>query len=159
MNIINGETPLGYNINSKYDDELEKYGKRALVMAENFLPSMTLGRYMQRGVNIALGEAGLVEPKKNYYDEDMTVPELLGRSVGVRKFNEQKELNSKLRDANNLKKHQDKDPKSNKSANQKEYDAKVKRIKKVANKEGFDLSGVESDGFGFGKSDFGFKLE
>jgi hypothetical protein len=147
LEILNGKTPLGYNIGLKYDSDLESYGKRLLVMAENYLPSMTLGRYMQRGVHIGLGEAGIVDPKKNYYDEDMTVKELGGRALGIRRFNEEKELNSKLRDAKNLKKHNNKNPKSDKKANQKQYDTTARRIKAQANKVGFDLTADDDVSF------------
>ncbi|MBD3831659.1 MAG: hypothetical protein IE890_14400, partial [Arcobacter sp.] len=97
--IVNGKTPLGYNIGSKYDSDLESYGQRALAMAENYLPSATLGRYAQRGVSIALSNLGMTEAKKNYYQEDMTAKELGGRALGIRRFNEQRELDSKMNNA------------------------------------------------------------
>ena len=145
LQIINGQTPLGYDINGKYDESLEKYGKRALVMAENYLPSMTLGRYMQRGVHIGLGAAGVVEPKKNYYDENMTVPELIGRAAGVRKFNEKKELKSKQKSASALKKHNDQAKNPDKKANQEQYNATARRIKQAAKAAGLDLTAGDDE--------------
>lgn len=103
IDVINGKTPLGYNINSKYDNSMEKYSKRALVMAENYLPSLTLGRYAQRAINIELGKLGFTEPKQNYYKEDMTYEELFYRAFGVRRFNEEKEILKRLREATNEK--------------------------------------------------------
>lgn len=158
LDMVNGKTPLGYNIGSVYDSDIEKYGKRALAMSENYLPSATLGRYAQRGVHIGLGEAGMVEPKKNYYGEDMTLTELGARAGGVRRFNEEKELKSKLKKAKNRKKYYDKNKSSDKIDNKKEYDKSIKKIKQANKKTGFDLGDVKNDGFGFGDSNFGLKL-
>lgn len=97
LNIVGGKTPLGYNINGKYDDNWDKIYKRGLVLAENYTPPLVTGRYGQRLVHIGLGELGLVEPKKNYYKEDMTVGELGLRALGVRKFNKKSEVNTALR--------------------------------------------------------------
>jgi len=149
MDIINGKTPLGYNIGSKYDTELEKYGKRALVMAENYLPSLTLGRYMQRGVHIGLADAGIVEGKKNYYGEDMTFTELGSRAMGVRKFNEAKEAQSKLKAAKNKKKHQTKKG-TDKKKTEEEYNKTAQRVNKAATKAGVVLPK--------GKDDFSFNV-
>lgn len=112
--VADGETPLGYKLYRKKEDDpdysaLEKYGLRALAMAENYFPSMTLGRYAQRGAQITLAEHGLAKPRKNYYDEDMTATELAGRALGVRKFNEEKELkkNTKKKTKKNKKKNKE----------------------------------------------------
>ena len=92
-----GKTPLGYDIDGKYDSAWETVYKRGLVLAENYTPSMSpSGRYGQRLIHIGLGEAGVVEPKKNYYKEDMTVQELALRALGVRKFNKASEVNKTL---------------------------------------------------------------
>lgn len=149
--MFQGKTPLGYPIADKYDDKLEQYGKRALAMSENFLPSITLGRYAQRAIGIGLGDAGIVEPKKNYYDEDMGYPELIQRAVGVRRFNEEKELKSKLKEAQNKKKYQDKQKNTDKKENQEEYDSLARRIKSVAKTD--ITSAPKKDGFDFPKFD------
>lgn len=146
VEIINGETPLGYEIGKKYDSALEKYGKRVLTLMENFLPSLTLGRYSIRSAHIGLGEAGIVEPKKNYYDEDLTIAELALRAAGVRNFNEQKEAASKLRAAKNLKKHKDKVDPKDKKAHEEEYNNSARRINQAAKAAGVNLSvGNSSD--------------
>lgn len=149
--MFQGKTPLGYNIADKYDDKLEQYGKRALAMSENFLPSLTLGRYAQRSIEIGLGKAGIVEPKQNYYGEDMGYPELIQRAVGVRRFNEEKELKTKLKEAGNKKKYEDKQKNTDKKENQKEYDATARRIKSVAKTD--ITSAPKEDGFSFPKFD------
>lgn len=149
--MFQGKTPLGYPIADKYDDKLEQYGKRALVMAENFLPSITLGRYAQRTIEIGLGNAGIVEPKKNYYDENMSYPELIQRAVGVRRFNEEKELKSKLKNAENKKKYQDKQKGTDKKENKEEYDAIARRIRSVAKTD--ITSAPKKDEFSFPKLD------
>ncbi|WP_151946602.1 hypothetical protein [Aliarcobacter butzleri] len=132
--IVNGKTPLGYNIGSKYDSDLESYGQRALAMAENYLPSATLGRYAQRAVNIGLGNLGITEPKKNYYQEDMTVKELGGRALGIRRFNEQKELDSKMNDAKKEFKYRVKENPKSKSEEEKKYNDKAKKISDASRK-------------------------
>jgi hypothetical protein len=142
VNIANGKTPLGYNISGKYDEDHIKAGKKALTMAENYLPPVTFGRYGQRFSKKLMG----VE-QKNYYKEDMSYAELGGRALGIRRFNEEKELNSKLRDAKNLKKYKDKNPKADKKANQKQYDTTARRIKAQANKVGFDLTADDDVSF------------
>lgn len=149
LGIVNGKTPLGYNIDSTYDDKSTAYAKRALVMAENYMPTVTFGRYGQRTVNIALGNAELTDPKKNYYNEDMTYEELALRALGVRKFNEDKELKSKLRKAKNLKKHRIKKGDDKKEL-EKQYTNTARKIKKVSKK---DLSASSKDGFAFPKLD------
>lgn len=97
LNIVGGKTPLGYDIDGKYDDAWDKVYKRGLALAENYTPPLLTGRYGQRLAHIGLGELGLVEPKKNYYKENMTVKELALRALGVRKFNKQSEVNKSLR--------------------------------------------------------------
>lgn len=156
LEIVNGKTPLGYNISGTYDSDLEKYGERALVMMENFMPSATLGRYAQRGVHIGLGELGVVKPKKNYYGEDMDVPELISRAGGVRKFNESKELNSKLKKAKNKKRYKDKQKNADKKANEDEYNTTVRKIESAKQKVGFDLTTDES---AIGAGTFDFKVD
>lgn len=102
--IINGETPLGYKIDGKYDSTSGKIAKRVLEMAKNYLPPLTFGRY---GQQIGGKATGLNEPK-NYYDEKMGYNEMLLRGAGVRLFNEKKEVLSKARAVKNTKKHEDK---------------------------------------------------
>ncbi len=159
LGIINGESPLGYDIGSDNNSDMENYGLRTLAMAENYLPSMTLGRYAQRLTHIGLGKAGMVEPKKNYYKEDMTVQETMLRAGGVRKFNEKKELNSKLKKAKSLKKRQNKQKGADKKANEDDYNAKARRVKKAGKKAGFNLTakkGVGADAFDLKVPKFGF---
>lgn len=154
VNMANGKTPLGYNISGQYDEGYIKAGKKLLTMAENYLPPLTFGRYGQRFSKKLMG----IE-QKNYYKEDMSYAELGGRALGIRKFNEKKELESKKRKAKNLKRYKDKNKKSDKTKNQKEYNETLKKIKKSAKDGGFDLSGDDIKGFGFSDSDFGFKLD
>jgi hypothetical protein len=139
--IANGETPLGYNIDGKYDSTSTKIAKRVLAMAENYLPPMTFGRYGQR----VLGKAtGLKEPK-NYYDEPMSYTEMITRGIGVRQFNEKKEVLSKVRALKNTLKHEkeraeDKKDPSILRAAQKEYKLKLDKLRKPARDVRLDLS-------------------
>lgn len=149
--MFHGQNQLGYPIADKYDDKLEQYGKRALAMAEAYLPPVTLGRYMQRAIHIELGKEGIVEPKKNNYGEDLDIPELIQRGAGVRRFNEEKELKTKLKEAVNKKKYQDKQKNTDKKENQQEYDATARRIKSVAKTD--ITSAPKEDDFSFPKFD------
>ena len=134
---VKGKTPLGYTIGTKYDNEIEKYGKRAITMSENFMPSMTLGRYAQRGVQIAVGdEDGYIKSRKNYYEEDMTATELLSRSAGARKFNSKKEFEKRIRAAKNTLNHILKNSKRSieKIEAKREYRKKIRKIKAASRK-------------------------
>lgn len=102
FHIINGETPLGYKIDGKYDSTSGKIAKRTLEMAKNYLPPLTFGRY---GQQIGGKATGLNEPK-NYYDEKMGYDEMLLRGAGVRHFNEAKEVQAKANALKNTKKHE-----------------------------------------------------
>ncbi len=135
VNIANGKTPLGYNISGKYDESHIKAAKKLLTMAENYLPPITFGRYGQRFTKKLLG----IE-QKNYYKEDMTFSELGGRGLGIRRFNEKKELSSKLKDAKNTKRFRDKQKESNKKANKDDYNTVARRVKVQSSKVGFDLT-------------------
>ncbi|MCK5111055.1 MAG: hypothetical protein KAQ94_05995 [Arcobacteraceae bacterium] len=150
VNIASGKTPLGYNISGKYDESHIKAGKKILTMAENYLPPLTFGRYGQRFSKKLMG----IE-QKNYYKEDMSFAELGGRGVGVRRFNEKKELSSRLKEAKNLKKFKDKSKSRDKKENQKEYDDTARKIKKAGKRVGFDLSGDDKT-FNFKKAKFDF---
>ncbi len=113
LNIFNGESPLGRSLYKKKEgqdgySQFDDYTARVAAMAENYLPPMTLGRYAQRGGQIGLNKLGLAEPRKNYYDEDMTVEELVLRAFGIRHFNEEEELAKNLKKQNkNSKKKKD----------------------------------------------------
>jgi hypothetical protein len=89
----------------------------------------------------------------------MSFAELGGRGLGIRKFNEKKELQSKLRDAKNTKRYKDKQKGSDKKANQKQYDTTARRIKKAGKKAGFDLTankGISANAFDLKVPKFNF---
>jgi hypothetical protein len=127
-----GETPLGYNINKKDEDFGTRWGKRLLVLTENYLPSMTLGRYMQRMTKIGMGKADLIDaPQDRVSKTDDTVTKIISRSMGRRQFNEKKELKSKLQKAGKIK-------------DKKERDAKIKEIRKASAKAKLSLGKVST---------------
>lgn len=127
INIANGKTPLGYNIGSKYDNLAESLLERFAALAENYAPPLTFGRYGQRAVKKISGEELL-----NYYKEDMTWQELGTRMLGVRKFNESKEAQSKIRAAHNRFKHFTETDPTNESVYLAELNNKLAEIKKQA---------------------------
>lgn len=128
--IINGETPLGYKIDGKYDSTSGKIAKRVLEMAKNYLPPLTFGRY---GQQIGGKATGLNEPK-NYYDEKMGYDEMLLRGAGVRHFNEAKEVKAKANTLKNTLKHakekakEKNDPSIEREAQQ-EYTMQLSRLR------------------------------
>jgi len=138
-NILQGKTPLGYDIAGKYDEDYEKLSKKLLALAENYLPPLTFGRYAQRSIHIGLAEFDVLEPKKNYYDEDMTMGELASRAGGVRKFNSKKELQKKATEANTIRKYKNKKDPKQKLQNEREYREKMLKYKRSARKKSFRI--------------------
>ncbi|MDX1809716.1 MAG: hypothetical protein R3331_09270 [Sulfurospirillaceae bacterium] len=139
--MINGETPLGYKIDTKYDSTSSKIAKRVLEMAKNYMPPITFGRYGQQFIRKA---TGLADPK-NYYNEPMSYEEMLLRGAGVRHFNAKKELLQKARAARNLKKHEYKKAKAeNNSAIARKADAQynlsLDKIRSANSSINLDLS-------------------
>lgn len=125
--IARGKTPLGYNIDSKYDDAFDSAIKRMGAFAENFAPPMSpIGRYGQR-----ILAAGFGEGKKNYYNERMGVPEIVLRAVGIRRFNPGAEALRKARDADRKLSHILNDPtksEKEKAAAEVEYREAMKKL-------------------------------
>ena len=127
LDIINGKTPLGYNIGGKYDSTTESLWKRFAALAENYAPSLTFGRYGQRTL-----EKLSDNPPKNYYKEDMSWTELIARAAGIRKFNESDEVAKKIRVAKNRYKHFEKEDPSNKMKYLREFKTSLDSIEKQA---------------------------
>lgn len=146
VRIFGGESPLGYRIDSEYDPVVEKVRKRFGTALENYMPPMTFGRYGQR---IAKHAAGVEQ--KNYYDEDMTSQEILLRALGVRRFNESKEVSSKMNKAANRYKElsKDADPAARRRLWE-EFRSEVKRLRDAARKKRLRVSAPGSGGGGFG---------
>lgn len=138
VNIAQGKTPLGYNIAGVYDPDHIKVSKKLLTMAENYLPPVTFGRYGQRVSKKALG----IE-QKNYYNEDMGYDELILRATGVRRFNEKKEVEKKLKKAKREKNYKDKQQPLDKTTHENEYNKIARRLKQAGNSIGADLSAKE----------------
>ncbi len=110
IGIMAGITPLDYDIYKRKKTDIDysaidNYGLRLLTMAENYLPSITLGRYMQRSVKIGLGGAGMIaQPMNKVTGEADTLGQVGLRALGVRKMDgkanlgkTQKSLNSYIR--------------------------------------------------------------
>lgn len=93
--IMQGKDPLwGNKFTSSYDNDAQHWFKVAQKLTENYAPSLTYGRYMQKGVRKATG----YHPSKNAYGETATWKELLLRPLGVREFNSKKEMRGHLND-------------------------------------------------------------
>ena len=93
--IMQGKDPLwGNKFTSSYDNDAQHWFKIAQKLAENYAPSLTYGRYMQKGMRKAFD----YHPSKNAYGETATTKELLLRPLGVREFNSKKELRGHLND-------------------------------------------------------------
>ncbi len=163
--IFFGKSPLGYDIESKEDSGAESARKRAKELAKNYLPSFTIGRYGQ-----LLGEQALSDitgdkdfAPKDYNKDELGYSGILKRSVGGRRFNQQKELNNELGKLRKQKmeleyvkvpdsddeekvekaiKHNEKLEKmsaSEKAEKQKQIDRKLEIFKEVADAEGFEF--------------------
>jgi len=134
IRIIGGQTPLGYTIGSKYDNEAEQTWDRVAALAENYAPSMSFGRYGQRVAKMLTGN----DPK-NYYGENMGVDELGGRILGVRQFNESKEVKKKVNEAKSRLKHFLETDPSNAVKYQKEYDDTMRNIEAQARAKSVEM--------------------
>jgi len=163
--IFFGKSPLGYDIEGKEDSRAESARKRAKELAKNYLPSFTIGRYGQQ-----LGEQALSDitgdkdfAPKDYNKDELGYSGILKRSVGARRFNQQKELNAELGKLRKQReeleyvkvpdsddeekvekavKHNEKLQKmsaSEKAEKQKQIDRKLEIFKEVADAEGFEF--------------------
>lgn len=129
--ITSGTTPLGYKIGKKYDTTPKAMFDRALALVENYAPPFTVGRYALRGTKKALGVG-----QKNYYDEEMSWSEFIGRMFGIRHFNQQKEVASHLKQAKNRLRYFIKKEPHNKAKYEKEFNETVAMIKAQAKRRG-----------------------
>ena len=139
LRITNGETPLGYTIGSKYDSPAMQVWERVAALAENYAPPMSFGRYGQRVAKKLSGQE-----QKNYYKEDMGWDELGSRMMGVRKFNEPKEVAHKIKLAENRLKHSIKEDPQNEAKYQKEHDDTVQEIEKQARAKQVEMPASKS---------------
>lgn len=126
LSILSGKTPLGYDLGSKYDDLGEGSLKRVGALGENYAP-LLYGRYGQRMLAAALGNY-----KKNYYDEDLKMNEIILRMFGIRHFNSNKELQKKYKEIDGWLKSRLKNNPSHKEeeAIYKEYNKKLADLTK-----------------------------
>lgn len=93
--IAQGKDPLwGNKFVSEHDNDAQHWFKISQKLAENYAPSLTYGRYMQKAVRKATD----YHPSKNAYGETATWEELLLRPLGVREFNSKKEMRGHLND-------------------------------------------------------------
>lgn len=122
--ITTGLTPLGYKISKTYDSTPKVVYDRFMTLLENYAPPLTLGRYAQRGTNLAFGRG-----QKNYYNEDMSWGEFIGRMFGIRKFNRAKEMRSYLKKAQNRLNYFIKNDPQNAAKYRQEFNEAVKHIK------------------------------
>jgi hypothetical protein len=99
LNILSGSSARGdYKLNGEHDDTVDVATTRTLKLLENYTPAIApTGRIGQNMIHIGLAELGVVDPKKNYYREDMTVKETALRALGVRRFNTKSEVDKNLR--------------------------------------------------------------
>ena len=91
--VMQGKDPLwGSKFVSPYDNNAQLWFKIGQKLAENYAPSLTYGRYMQKAVRKATG----FHASKNAYGEEASWKELLLRPLGIREFNSKKELQKHL---------------------------------------------------------------
>jgi len=91
--IVRGRNPLGgYPITKEDDSTSVKVGKRIVEAAQSYLPSLTFGRYGQRFAGKATG----INPRKDEFGDEMDYSQIFAQGLGVRHFNEEKEIKKKL---------------------------------------------------------------
>jgi hypothetical protein len=130
-NILSGKTPLGYKISKESDSTSSKIFARAKEAAKNYLPPLTLGRYLQQTVGYFSG----LDVPKNYYNEDMKPAEIYSRAFGARRFNEKQEAKAKVTSIKNKydEKLKNADNYKEKQEIKKEYKWELERVQKYAN--------------------------
>lgn len=160
--LMDDKTPLGYSIYNKSEDDFgysafEKYAKRTLTAMENYLPSLTYGRYAQRLAKIGLGAAGVIEPPKNRVSGDDDTPAAVAqRALGVRQFDEAGEANKRLKKIEKNKKKVDKSnlKSRDKKKAKEQYNKNAQRVNKAAKNAGVGLPKKDNSSFNVG---FAFK--
>lgn len=99
INILQGKNSLGYDIVKKGDDVPNQILKKLYTAMETFMPPLSpLGRYGLRGEGAY--EMVFNKPQKNYYGEVMGNDEIFLRALGVRRFNTNKEIMSRVKEVN-----------------------------------------------------------
>lgn len=93
VDIVQGMTPIGYEIGSKYDSNAVAVGKRAATLVENYAPPFSpIGRYGQRLIKKnVLGEG----KKNSSTGKEMDNAEILAQPTGIRQFDSKHEAQSK----------------------------------------------------------------
>lgn len=92
--IMMGKDPLwGSDFVNEFDSTAQHWSKVAQKMAQYYAPSLTFGRYAQRGIRKATN----FHPPKNAYGDELSWREMMLRPLGVREFNSKKELNKHLK--------------------------------------------------------------
>jgi len=99
-NIVNGKSPLGYNVGSQDDGWTQKTFDRVKEAIKNYMPPLTIGRYAQQIGDTAIAAAtGLDVAPKDYNKDPLGVTGIGLRALGVRKFNPEKEYKNELKKA------------------------------------------------------------
>ena len=93
-----GKSSLGY----KLEDEDDSFGKRAVSrikeLLKSYAPPLTIGRYGQQlGEQTLANVTGLDIAPKDYNGDELGYGGILGRGVGMRNFNKEKEYGKELK--------------------------------------------------------------
>lgn len=154
LDILQGQTPLGYTIGNVGDNKAQTIFKRGAALAENYAPPLSaIGRYGQRVERKLLGKG-----KKNASTgEEMSYGEIVQQPLGLRKFDAKKEAQKK---ANAIKNKYTREIENgeDKVKSAQEYRENSKKLRATAAKNGIyglNLDDApphkEESGFGVGK--------
>jgi hypothetical protein len=132
MDILQGRTPLGYNIGAVNDNTAQTIFKRGATLAENYAPPLSaIGRYGQRVERKLMGKG----KKNGSTGEEMSYKEIAQQPLGLRQFDSKKEAQKKANKIANKYKYAVKNAEDESSA-AKEYRDESSKLRKDASKNG-----------------------
>jgi len=92
INLVQGKDPRGREYFDAEDSTGVAFAKGVLKATENYAPSITYGRYMQRAVKKVIG----VDPAKNDFGIEQSWEEIALRMFGVWRFDREKHVEKEL---------------------------------------------------------------
>lgn len=140
--VLSGKSTLGYGFEGENDTTLERMVKRSAKLLESYAPPLTGGRYAQRLIRVGVGN-----PPKDNFGDPITTSDIFLQMVGIREFNQSKELNSKV---GKVKKALKEAAQSGDYKKQAELNNTLNKYNNIANKEHFDIKNLKekkSSGF------------
>lgn len=93
-----GKSSLGYKLEGEDDTMSQRAYSRIKELLKSYAPPLTFGRYGQQlGEQTLSNVTGLDVAPKDYNQDELGYSGILGRGVGVRRFNKEKEYGKELK--------------------------------------------------------------